>query len=268
MIYINLSLALACFVIVPAMVIVSKIFANYMQKLSTETQDRLADANATAEEVISAIPTMRAFAAEGEELQRYEKGMTKYVDTAWRQARLYYFYSSITFTFLPYITYCIILFFAAQLIHVPVGCVNPSTTTCPSPPALPFAPPYPPSAPPPPHSPGYEDPPLCGINGASLVSFVFYMNALFAAFQSLINIFSSLAQVRSISRHLPAISLSSPHHHPAFSRRPITVSSSFTRRPSAPPRRSSNGFIASRASSPHGAPSPPPDAAATSSSST
>ena len=76
MIYINLSLALACFVIVPAMVIVSKIFANYMQKLSTETQDRLADANATAEEVISAIPTMRAFAAEGEELQRYEKGMT------------------------------------------------------------------------------------------------------------------------------------------------------------------------------------------------
>ena len=60
---------------------------------------------------------------------------------------------------------------------------------------MPFAPPLPPSIPPPPFPPGYEPPPPCGINGASLVSFVFYMNSLFAAFQSLINIFSSLAQV-------------------------------------------------------------------------
>ena len=194
MVYINVSLALACFVIVPAMVVLSKVFSDYMREISKLTQDALAEANATAEEAISSIATMRAFSAEREELRRYGEGMQKYVDMVWRQARLYYVYSSLSFTFLPYITYCIILFFAAQLIHTPEGCVNPSTTSCPQPPVPPLAPPFPPHGPPPPSSPGFEEPPLCGINGANLVSFVFYMNSLFAAFQSLINIWSSLAQ--------------------------------------------------------------------------
>lgn len=35
------------------------------------------------------------------------------------QLQVYFFYSSITFTFLPYFAYCVILFFAAQLIHSP-----------------------------------------------------------------------------------------------------------------------------------------------------
>lgn len=34
---------------------------------------------------------MRAFAAEDEELRRYSEGMKKYVNTVWRQARLYFF---------------------------------------------------------------------------------------------------------------------------------------------------------------------------------
>ena len=67
---------------------------------------------------------MRAFAAEREELQRFTIGMDTYVDTVWRQCQVYFVYSSLSFTFLPYLTYCIILFFAAQPIHYPEGCAG------------------------------------------------------------------------------------------------------------------------------------------------
>ena len=53
MFYINFKLALASFIIVPAIVTISKVFSDYMRALSTETQDTLADANSTAEEVLS-----------------------------------------------------------------------------------------------------------------------------------------------------------------------------------------------------------------------
>ena len=78
-----------------------------MRAISKATQDRLAEANSTAEEVISSIPTMRAFGAEAEETGRYAKGMDKFVATVWQEARVYYAYSSLSFTFLPYFTYCI-----------------------------------------------------------------------------------------------------------------------------------------------------------------
>ena len=72
-----------------------------MRKLSKRTQDSLAKANGQAEEVISSISTTRAFAAEADEARRYEEGMSNYVSTMVSQAKVYFFYSSITFTFLP-----------------------------------------------------------------------------------------------------------------------------------------------------------------------
>jgi ATP-binding cassette subfamily B (MDR/TAP) protein 9 len=187
MVYLNSRLALACFVTVPAIVIASDIFASYMRVLSKASQDALAKANAHAEETISSISTVRAFAAERDENRRYEDGMSEYLGTIYSQAKVYYFYSSITFTFLPYLTYCIILFFAAQLIHTPEGCVMPG-----SPPPAGNCSVYLP--PPPPQLPGTPPPPTCGISGANLISFVFYMDSLFSAFKQLCSIFTSLAQ--------------------------------------------------------------------------
>ena len=154
-------------------------------------QDTLAEANATAEEVISAISTTRAFSAEGEESARYASGMQKYVGTVFRQARLYFFFSSLTFTFLPYLTYCLILFFAAQLIHTPEGCSSAGSTSSPPPPPhlLPHGELAPLAA-----SAFFDEPPECEVDGPKLVSFVFYMQSLFAAFQSLGNIYTALAQ--------------------------------------------------------------------------
>ena len=106
----------------------------------------------------------------------------RYLRTVWRQAQLYFFYSSLTFTFLPYLTYCLILYFAAQLIHTPEGCQAASTAfVCPNGTAG-FPPPPPPG-------------PKCSIDGPHLVSFVFYMQSLFSAFQSLGSIYTALAQV-------------------------------------------------------------------------
>ena len=82
--------------------------------------------------------------------------------TVVRQARLYFFFSSLTFTFLPYLTYCLILFFAAQLVHTPLHCVSHSS--CPSPPTAVEAA----------FSPSVVG---CEIDGPKLVSFVFYMQA-------------------------------------------------------------------------------------------
>ena len=183
MFFLSPKLALASFVIVPAIVGISKVFSDYMRTLSTETQDTLAEANATAEEVIAAVSTTRAFAAEGEEVTHYADGLTKYVGTVVRQAHLYFFYSSLTFTFLPYLTYCLILFFAAQLIHTPEGCATPTTAQCPSAPSPPMLPGMPgmPGFPPPPAAPVT---PNCEVDGPKLVSFVFYMQVCDLALSS------------------------------------------------------------------------------------
>ena len=48
------------------------------------------------------MATTRAFSAEREESRRYADGMSKYLGCIMRQSKLYFFYSSATFTFLPY----------------------------------------------------------------------------------------------------------------------------------------------------------------------
>ena len=184
MVVINWRLALTCFVVVPAIVWASKVFGEYYRVLSTETQDALAEANSTAEEVISSMSTTRAFAAEKEESHRYGEGMSKYLSCVVRQARLYFFYSSATFTFLPYCTYCLVLFYGAQLINTPEGCSSGSAS-----PPPPLPPGYPPNCTLPPSPPA----PSCELDGPGLVSFVFYMQSLFSAFQSLGSIYTALA---------------------------------------------------------------------------
>jgi len=163
MVFLSWRLAITCFIVVPAIVVLSKIFGDFMRALTKDSQEALANANSTAEEVISSMNTVRAFAAEGEDSRRYQRGIGKYLLCQWRVARLYFFYSSLTFTFLPYCTYCIVLFYGAQLTQTPAQC-------------------------------GHDGQPQCHLSASSLVSFVFYMQSLFAAFTSLGQIYTGLAQ--------------------------------------------------------------------------
>lgn len=88
--------------------------------------------------------------------------MSKFVAAKWRTAAAYFFYSSLTFTFLPYCTYCLVLYYGAQLTRSPAGCGAGAAK--------------------------------CELSAADLVSFVFYMQSLFAAFQSLMSIYTGLAE--------------------------------------------------------------------------
>jgi len=183
MVVINWRLAATCFVVVPAIVWASKVFGEFYRALSTETQDALAEANSTAEEVISSISTTHAFAAEKEESRRYADGMSTYLQCVKRQAKLYFFYSSATFTFLPYSTYCLVLFYGAQLINTPEGCSNQSSDSPTNVANCSFSPSPPPAL-----------APRCELDSPGLVSFVFYMQSLFSAFQQLGSIYTALAQ--------------------------------------------------------------------------
>ena len=67
---------------------------------------------------------------------RYGEGMSKYLGCVVRQARLYLFYSSATFTFLPYCTYCLVLFYGAQVTRL----IIPTIPTIPAIPTIPTIP--------------------------------------------------------------------------------------------------------------------------------
>ena len=56
----------------PILVIISEAYGEYYQKLSEQVQSSLAEANESAEEAISSVRTVRSFAAEGLEIDRYK----------------------------------------------------------------------------------------------------------------------------------------------------------------------------------------------------
>lgn len=175
---ISWKLALTAFVSVPSIVLTSKTFGRYVEKLSKRTQQTLADASATAEESLGGMKTVRSVAGRREVKERYLMELAEYYIMMKKQASVYAVYAALTFTFLPQTSFCIVLYYGASLV---------------------------------------------GSESINLTSFVFYMNTLFAAFNSLGNIFTGLVQaigaaskvfewinreprdpVVSIMRHIPA----------------------------------------------------------------
>ena len=74
MAFLSWRLMLTCFVLVPSIVVLSKWFGGFIRKLSKATQKSLAKANSAAEEAVSSMRTVKAFAAEEEEQWRYGCG--------------------------------------------------------------------------------------------------------------------------------------------------------------------------------------------------
>lgn len=82
------------FVTVPVIVLLSKKIGGYMKKLSEETQQRLAEANAVADEAIASIATVRTFAGERVEEGRFRDKMQEYMTLEIRRAKIYVGYLS------------------------------------------------------------------------------------------------------------------------------------------------------------------------------
>ena len=67
----NFRLSLVMLAIIPAVILAAAYFGRRLRKISTEFQDRVADANAAAEEAVTGIRVVKSFTAEGLETGRY-----------------------------------------------------------------------------------------------------------------------------------------------------------------------------------------------------
>ncbi len=67
----NWQLTLLMLVVLPVVIIAARIFGRKLRKISTEFQDRVAEANASAEETIVGVRVVKSFTAERLETERY-----------------------------------------------------------------------------------------------------------------------------------------------------------------------------------------------------
>ena len=79
-------LMLTTVMVAPAVVLSAFAFGRLLRKQSTRVQDSLAEANATAEEALTQIPTVQSFVREGWEEQRYGARIRKALREAIRRA--------------------------------------------------------------------------------------------------------------------------------------------------------------------------------------
>lgn len=84
----NWKLSALMLSIVPVVVLAAVYFGRRLRKVSREFQDRVADANARAEETISGIRVVQSFTAESVETQRYNQLIGQSFQVALRRARI------------------------------------------------------------------------------------------------------------------------------------------------------------------------------------
>ncbi|PIO57797.1 hypothetical protein TELCIR_20783 [Teladorsagia circumcincta] len=82
-------LSLITFILVPIIFVASKIFGSYYDILSERTQNAVADSNDVAEEVLSTMRTVRSFACEEVEGDRFYMKLTKTLNVTKTKAIAY-----------------------------------------------------------------------------------------------------------------------------------------------------------------------------------
>lgn len=82
MVYLNWRLSLIIFITVPVITLAVRYFGQLIRKLSREVQDRLADTTAIAEEALGAIESVKSFAREPYEIDRYNDEVDTLFDTS------------------------------------------------------------------------------------------------------------------------------------------------------------------------------------------
>eukprot|EP00931_Biecheleriopsis_adriatica_P063717 TRINITY_DN38647_c0_g1_i1.p1 TRINITY_DN38647_c0_g1~~TRINITY_DN38647_c0_g1_i1.p1 ORF type:complete len:817 (-),score=139.65 TRINITY_DN38647_c0_g1_i1:252-2648(-) len=102
------------FISVPAVVFISKKYGKVMRALSESTQKSLADANAVAEEGLSSMATVRSFAAETLEEERFTAVLAIFRRLVKRQASFYLLYLS-SAMMLPQSVTALVLFYGGKL---------------------------------------------------------------------------------------------------------------------------------------------------------
>jgi len=108
------ELTMISFATVPVVALLSKQVGQYMQRLSEATQQRLADANAVAEEALSSIATVRTFGGEQWEERRFDEHLRKFYELESHRAKVYVGYLFVIMM-LPHLGNCLVLFQIGRL---------------------------------------------------------------------------------------------------------------------------------------------------------
>ncbi|KAK9831825.1 hypothetical protein WJX74_010840 [Apatococcus lobatus] len=103
------------FVLVPVIIVISKLYGAYYRKLAKKVQTELAEANSVAEEVITSMPTVKAHAAELSASASYAARLAKFFSLQMTESLAYSLYMTIS-TFLPNVTTAVILFYGGNLV--------------------------------------------------------------------------------------------------------------------------------------------------------
>lgn len=84
----NMRLTLVMLAVVPPVILAGAYFGRKLKNLSTDFQDKVADANASAEEAISGVRVVKSFTAEGLERHRYGNLVTDSYHVALQRAKV------------------------------------------------------------------------------------------------------------------------------------------------------------------------------------
>ncbi|MBV9788699.1 MAG: ATP-binding cassette domain-containing protein [Chloroflexi bacterium] len=98
MLFLSTRLTLLTMVVVPGMILAGIYFGRRIRGISTEVQDRLADATAVLEETVSGIRVVQSFAREPYEIKRFRQAIEEAFRTSMRRTR-------IRSTFLPVVSF-------------------------------------------------------------------------------------------------------------------------------------------------------------------
>jgi ATP-binding cassette subfamily B (MDR/TAP) protein 9 len=103
------------FTCVPVATVVSKFYGEYYRKKTKQTQDSLAAAGTVADESLSALSTIRSFAAEELQHEAYRKKLGAFYAHRRAQASVYVFYQS-AMTSLPQLCQALILLYGGHMV--------------------------------------------------------------------------------------------------------------------------------------------------------
>jgi ATP-binding cassette, subfamily B (MDR/TAP), member 9 len=112
---INLQLSFVTFISVPIIVFISKVYGQYWRKLTKSTQKKLAEANGVSDAAVSSMSTVKYFASELSEEERYTKKLELFYTVNARSATIYAVYAMV-YTALPALATALVLFYGGKLV--------------------------------------------------------------------------------------------------------------------------------------------------------
>jgi subfamily B ATP-binding cassette protein MsbA len=111
----SIRLSLTVLTFLPIVIVAARIFGRRLRRLSTEFQDRLADANSLAEEAVASIRVVKWFTAESATAALYDQDILRSYDVAVRRARLRAVFMPAV-TFVMFATLALVLWQGGRLV--------------------------------------------------------------------------------------------------------------------------------------------------------